>query len=193
MTAILIRERNKRRLRCPVMRIVWLLAWPLAASLLTPALAVATTPPYLPVPVGAAVILNTGSTNLPGYRIVVQRDGSAEFVSAAGRDSGRIPAELAARFFRDLRTAAPLHILQHMPCMKSVSFGSSIFVYWDHSRSPDLSCPSTSAGQALYRDVIAVTNALHVKSAFAAPVIRPLMPGEHHRPLPPSVSPSPNA
>ena len=179
-----------RRLRCLIMKPALLLA----ICLLTPALASANvgffkSVPFLPVPKGAAVILDSGSTNRSGYRIVVQPDGSAAYVSAAGRSQDHIAPELAAKFFADLRRAAPLGDLRRSLCAKSVSFGSSVFVYWSHARSPDLSCPTNALGAAIFKDAAAIAQSLHLEAAFLRPVMRPLMPGEARKPLNPTPGP----
>lgn len=149
-------------------------------------------PPYLPVPSGAAVIMNTGSTNTPGYRIVVQPDGSAEYVADTGRATASISQALAQQFFADLKAAGPLGDLESMPCMKSVSFGTSLFVWWkEGGRSPDLSCPAGPHGGVLAADAAKIAQELHVSSSLHGPVMRPLLPGEQHAPLPASPSPSP--
>jgi hypothetical protein len=148
------------------------------------------TPPYLPVPVGAAVILNTGSTNAAGYRIVVQLSGSVEYVAASRRDTATIDDRLAAKFFSDLKAAGPLQDLQTTPCMKSVSFGTSLFVWWEHGRSPDLSCSSGEQARAVAADASQIAAALHLAPGSFSPVMRPLMPGEQHKALPPAPTPS---
>jgi hypothetical protein len=147
----------------------------------------------LPVPKGAAVILNTGSTNTSGYRIVVQRNGNAEYITDVTRAKALVPAPIVSKFFSDLHAAAPLQTLQRAACMKSISFGTSLFVWWDHSRSPDLSCPADERARALEVDAQAVSSALHISSAPRGPVMRPLMPGEQHKPLPPISSPASSA
>ena len=167
---------------------VLLVASPLAAA--ANVTNVSKVPGYLPVPKGAAVILNTGSTNTGGYRIVVQRSGDAEYIAQATRAKAQVPASIASRFFSDLRAAAPLQNVQHAACMKSISFGTSLFVYWNHSRSPDLSCPADARGSALEADALAVASALHISNAPRGTVMRPLMPGEQHKPLPPAPSPT---
>lgn len=179
-----------RRLRCLIMKRALLLA----ICLLTPALASANvgffkTVPFLSVPKGAAVILDSGSTNRSGYRIVVQPDGSAEYVTASGRSQDRVPPALAAKFFADLGHAAPLGDLPRSPCAKSVSFGTSVFVYWNHARSPDLSCPTNVLGAAVFKDAAAIAQSLHLEAAFLRPVMRPLMPGEARKPLNPTPGP----
>ena len=149
-------------------------------------------PAYLPLPKGAAVILNTGSTNTSGYRIVVQENGNAEYAAGTARAKARVPAATVSKFFSDLRAAGPLQNLRSAPCMKSISFGSSLFLWWDHSRSPDLSCPSDARENALEADAQEVASALHIASAPRGPVMRPLMPGEQHKPLPPGSNPTPS-
>lgn len=181
----LVRELDKRRLRCRSMKTV------LVAVLLvlSPALALASITnaekgvPYLPVVKGAAVILNSGSTNANGYRIVLRADGSAEYASIERRARATISAALTHRLFDHLRSAAPLRALPYAPCMKSVSFGTSVFLYWDHSRSPDLSCPTNAAGHSLYDDVKAIAHALELGNTARSPVMRPMLPGEQHKAL----------
>jgi len=170
--------------------------WLVAVCVLAPAVALANvgfskTPAYLPVSPGAAVILNSGSTNTTGYRIVVQPNGSAEFVAASARSRDRVPAALAKKFFEDLRAAGPLAALPPAACMKSASFGTEVFVYWNHSRSPDVSCPSNAAGQVILKDALGIAAALHVGTGPRRPVIRPLMPGEARKPL--NATPAANA
>jgi hypothetical protein len=148
-------------------------------------------PGYLPVPHGAAVILNTGSTNTSGYRIVVQKSGNAEYVVGDQRAKATVPDTIVSKFFSDLADATPLQELQSAACMKSVSFGTSVFVYWNHQRSPDLTCPGDARGTALESDAQAIAQALHIFGAVKTPVMRPLMPGEQHKPLPPASSPTP--
>ncbi len=139
-------------------------------------------PPYLPVPKNAAVIMQTGSTNTTGYRIVVTHTGAAEFVAASGRAKAAIATPLAGKLFADLAAAAPLDEIPSRACMKSASFGSSLFVYWNHARSPDLSCLASARGRALVDDISSVAAQLHLNGTRG--IMRPLLPGELHRPLP---------
>lgn len=146
--------------------------------------------PYLPVPRGAAVILNTGSTNASGYRIVVARDGRSEYVAGSGHRSAAIPKDVAAKFFDALQSAAPLQDLPRVPCMKSASFGASLFVWWRGQRSPDLTCVFDPRGKTLVVDASAIAGALHISSRSSCAVVRPLLPAEMHRSLP---TPQPRA
>jgi len=166
----------------------------LTAALPAAANVAASRVPYLPVPEGAAVILNTGSTNTRGYRIVVQPDGSAEYVADAGPATATVSTSLAAKLFADLKAAGPLGDLPAQPCMKSVSFGTSLFVWWkEGGRSVDLSCPAGPSGSALSADAANIASELHLANSFRRPVMRPLLPGEQHAPAPvtPSANPSP--
>jgi hypothetical protein len=173
-------ERLAVRLRFPSM--IAVLAALIAAGVGDVALPAAT-PPYLPVHAGDAVIMLTASTNASGYRIVVGHAGSAQFVDGSGTGAGAIPAALAATLFADLAAAAPLDRLPRAACMKSASFGTSLFVYWDHKRSPDLTCAASARGRALAQDVQSVASALHVAARLRG-VMHPLLPGEMHHPLP---------
>lgn len=147
---------------------------------------------YLPVAAGSAVILNSGSTNASGYRIVLAPDGSAQYVVATSTPvRGRVPSALTHEFFADLHAASSLKTLPHAPCLKSVSFGTSLFVWWRHERSPDLSCAASGVGRVLAGDAVAIARALRVPGSAVAPVLRPLPPGEFHRAAPPASSPTP--
>ncbi|MBV8264276.1 MAG: hypothetical protein JOY87_10675 [Candidatus Eremiobacteraeota bacterium] len=140
-------------------------------------------PPYLPIPAGAAVIMDTGSTNSIGYRIVIQPEGSLEYVAGEQRATASVSADLARAFFSHLTDAAPLDRLPSTLCMKSVSFGSSLYVWWwAHGRSPDLLCPTNVRGAALRDDAQQIAHELSLTRD--APVMRPLMPGEQRKPLP---------
>ena len=141
-------------------------------------------PPYLPIPAGSAVIMNSGSTNASGYRIVVQRQGAVEYVAGNRRSTSTLTSQTADKFFSDLTAASPLDRLPSAPCMKSVSFGSSLFVWWQgHGRSPDLMCPTGDRGARLREDVDQITGQLGLAPM---PVMRPALPGEQHRPVPTS-------
>jgi len=140
--------------------------------------------PYLPVPKDAAVILNTGSTNAAGYRIVMQRSGSAEYTWGPHRASTTIDRSLATKFFADANSGMPLSKLAVAPCMKSASFGTSTFVWWREQRSPDLSCPTGTTSSHLSDDALAVAKALGIGGG--EPVYLPT--GEPRKPMP---TPSP--
>ena len=113
-----------------------------------------------------ASIVNSGSTNSYGYTIQVWSNGKAS-VTLKGRGgaaastpkSFTVSSAVVARFFADL-AAARKGDAQSVPCMKSVSFGTTIHVTWQQWVSPDLTCPAKdSLGDALIKDVDAIHQA----------------------------------
>jgi hypothetical protein len=111
---------------------------------------------------GSPTIINSGSTNRPGFRIVVNRSGVAEF-SAVPRRSGVEPARpapirqtlphaLVEAFYADLQAAKRLDSLPAVHCAKSASFGSVLTVVLGQDQTPDLSCGD--GGNAVMRDLI---------------------------------------
>jgi hypothetical protein len=109
------------------------------------------------------VIVNSGSTNLAGFRIVVDRSGQATYTAVPRRRPAKevepveraLPPALVQRFFSDLDAAMPLTGLAVQRCMKSVSFGSTTRIELGVQKTPDLSCPGESSTQvqSLKRDV----------------------------------------
>lgn len=146
--------------------------------------------PYLPVPKDAAVILDTGSTNTLGYRIVVQRSGAAEYISGSRRAKVEVAPSLAAQFFKDAQAAMPLTAQGASDCMKSSSFGSSLFVWWKGSRSGDLTCGAS----AVANDALKIAQAIGMSTSVRTPLVRPIpmLTNEPRRPLPPQPMPSPS-
>ena len=97
-----------------------------------------------------ATIVESGSTNRAGFRIVVDRSGLAEFTPIP-RKYGESPEEtkpyrlmLPSAAFRrlqaDLAAARPFTSLPQVHCMKSASFGSTLIVESSGEHTPDLSC-----------------------------------------------------
>ena len=147
--------------------------------------------PYLPVPHGAAVILNTGSTNTQGYRIVVQPSGDAEYINGSHRAIASVPASLAEQFFKDLQAAMPLTARGASDCMKSSSFGSSLFIWWNGSRSGDLTCGLSSKVSS---EALQIAQSLGMSTGLRTPLMRPIpmLTNEPRKPLPPQPMPSPS-
>ena len=130
--------------------------------------------------------MNSGSTNASGYRIVVQRQGAVEYVAGNRRSTSTLTSQSVDKFFSDLMAASPLDQLPSTPCMKSASFGTSLFVWWQgHGRSPDLMCPTNDRGATLRQDADQIARQLGI-APLTGSVIRPLMPGEQHKPVPTS-------
>ena len=113
----------------------------------------------------SATIINSGSTNLPGFRIVVDRSGVAEFTSAPRRSGAQsaqpastrqtLPHALVEAFYADLRAAKRLDSLPAVHCAKSASFGSVLTVALGQDQTPDLGCGD--GGNAVMRDLIRET------------------------------------
>lgn len=118
---------------------------------------------------GEATIVNSGSTNVAGYRLRVSPDGSTFLNQANLPLRRRLPHALVARFFAALREAGDLAALPDAHCMKSASFGSSTRIEYHGRISPDLSCPSGSVRErTLYLDAQAIGAAAGV-SMLPAP------------------------
>jgi hypothetical protein len=129
-----------------------------------------------PVRDGAAIV-DSGSTNMSGYRIDVWSDGAASITLQNRAGIAQAPAKpfsvtggVAARFFADLKAARAANV-SGSPCMKSASFGTTTHVSWHGWTSPDLDCPSENPLlSALIRDV----NAIRAASGIGS------LPGVHH-------------
>jgi hypothetical protein len=110
-----------------------------------------------PADAGSAVLVNSGSTNTPGFKIVVPRDGAAEYTAmprAHSQSEGqhvlapmkrKLPPALVHRLFSDLEAARPFSDLPRPTCMKSVSFGTRLTIQFNGDETPDLNC---GAGQS---------------------------------------------
>jgi hypothetical protein len=105
-------------------------------------------------PPDAAVIVNSGSTNKAGFRIVVERSGNAEYTPMPRRPNAplirppegttpvrrSIPDGLVRRLYSDLDAAKPLSSLPQARCAKSASFGFRLTIEFGGLETPDLSC-----------------------------------------------------
>ena len=136
------------------------------------------------VPPDAAVIVNSGSTNVVGYRIVVRPDRSASIAIGSGAAQGKtLSAAATQALFKDLAAAAPVDALEHEPCMKSVSFGSTTTIEYKGRRSPDLSCSSGNKAERVSADIATIVGELGADAV-------PRMGGRSIHPLPePSATP----
>lgn len=96
-----------------------------------------------------ATIIDTGSTNRAGLRITVDAEGNA-ILEPRNADTVRtkLPEDLCKQLMRDIEAVEPLNALPAGRCMKSVSFGWSLFIEYKGERSPDLNCPSQAVGRA---------------------------------------------
>jgi hypothetical protein len=90
-------------------------------------------------------ITSTGSTNTEGFEVTL--DGSDKATIHSQTETARqivMKGSALAEFAKTLDAAGALHALPANHCMKSASFGSSLFVSRGEDRSPDLSCPGQS-------------------------------------------------
>jgi hypothetical protein len=76
-----------------------------------------------------------------------------------------INSDLADRLFRDLKAFSPLSPFPATHCVKSVSFGTSLYVEYNGERSPDLNCPAPPGSKLaqLQKDVNEIMQAVHWK------------------------------
>lgn len=89
-----------------------------------------------------AVVEDSGSTNSPGLRVMVEPDGNASVELRDGEVRHvTLNRDLCKRFLHDLSEAGSLAALPARHCAKSVSFGSRLTVEFNGEKSPDLSCP----------------------------------------------------
>ncbi len=116
-------------------------------------------------------IENTGSTNMPGVKLVVSPAGTAEVQPRdAEPRKANVDQHLCDQLFQDLKSISSLSALPRTHCVKSVSFGSSLFVEFNGERSPDLNCPAAPNSKValLQKDAQALMDAAH-----ATPRMRP--------------------
>ena len=119
---------------------------------------------FATVILAAAVIVDSGSTNAPGFRIVVKPSGKAELTSRNVTKRSQVPEVLAKRFYADLEALKPLSNIPARHCMKSASFGTTRTIQYGGQESPDLSCGGH--GDARLEALIQDTN--EIVSALAA-------------------------
>lgn len=119
-----------------------------------------------PVDRASAVVVNSGSTNTAGFKIVVQPDGAAEYTPmprAHPQPQGqpvltpmkrKLPPALAHRLYSDLEAARPFSDLPTPKCMKSASFGTRLTIQFHGDETPDLNCGSSESAKldALIQD-----------------------------------------
>lgn len=120
------------------------------------------------VPATMALIVNTGSPTVPGYRIVVAPDGQVTYRTSAGTQSGQLPAMLARNLFGDLAGSQPLAALPAGSCV-TVPADSALTVTFSGQQTPDLTCPAGGAAQAIAEDVEKIVEALGISLAGSGP------------------------
>jgi hypothetical protein len=119
----------------------------------------------------SVTIVNSGSTNSAGFRIVVEKSGAAEYTQRPRRSAlsqgetpktvrKTVPESLAKTLYDDVSAAHPLASLPAHGCMKSASFGTRLTIRFGEDESPDLSCGDGGNAklQALIRDANQIVN-----------------------------------
>ena len=108
------------------------------------------------LPVGAQVtVIDSGSTNSPGMRVTIEPPGQSATIERKDGSKQRVKLDkdICDQIVQDLEAAGPLNELPVSHCMKSVSFGKSIFIEYKGVRTPDLSCrQSDPRAAALKKD-----------------------------------------
>ncbi len=117
-------------------------------------------------PGGPVIIVNSGSTNAPGFRIVVTPDGGATWQQSPPRQAPELQhwptaidcaapdgmttldGTLTATLFGDLAKAGSLDSLQFFGCLKSVSFGTTTSLTYEGVTLPDVECGSMTDARA---------------------------------------------
>src|SRR5581483_620069 len=109
-------------------------------------------------------IEDTGSTNRTGVKLIVNGSGEVEVQphDAESRKTS-VDTRLCDRLLQDLKAVGSLSALPRTHCIKSVSFGSSLYLEFNGERSPDLSCPAAPDSKVglLQKDVHELMEAAH--------------------------------
>ena len=148
-----------------------------------------------PCRLDGARIIDTGSTNVQGFTIAVRSDGTGWWRPSTRMGQPKAPAHtftiaqgIARRLLAAL-AAGRAENVRGVPCMKSASFGHSVFALWHGWRSPDITCPLDSTeARSIATDIHAVIAA----SGMPAPTVgrRIGLPGNEPRRQPSEPSPA---
>jgi hypothetical protein len=135
----------------------------------------------LPANAPQVSIIDSGSTNRPGVTITVDQAGNAVVeLRGSQPQSAKLSEQLCEQLMRDVKAAGTLSTLPVQHCMKSASFGSSLYVEFNGDRSPDVSCspqpdPRSAALHKDASDILqAVRNQLHLPMLRTARPVRPI-------------------
>lgn len=139
-----------------------------------------------------ATIVQSASTNVPGYRIFVHRNDLVDMERQGTTTALSIAPHLVTSLLHDLATAGPLDRLPTASCMKSASFGTTLRVSYRGRQSPDLECAQGAVVLGLSADVNRIVDALPVPPPSR---MRGLLPVKRVMPRNPDASdlPTPSA
>jgi hypothetical protein len=123
------------------------------------------------MPKGAAMIFNPGNGDYSGFRIVVEPDGHAMAVDAAGRATDELRSDVAQRFFDDLAAAAGSEQSADKSCSSApelatttVQVNAAASIAWNGRHWSDLSCATDARVSKLSTDAKAIEQALYVQA-----------------------------
>jgi hypothetical protein len=102
-----------------------------------------------------AVITNSGSTNLPGLSLTLNKDGSGSLHYEKGKNQlkNAIDRTFPAGTFDTTKLTDLLHQIQDVStvpnhgCLKSISFGTTTTITYNGKTSGDISCLTNEDGQ----------------------------------------------
>lgn len=110
-------------------------------------------------------IVNSGSTNVQGFSLILAQDGEAKLEQGNSTLHRYLPQNVTSRLFADLRAAGALDALPLSRCMKSASFGTTTRIFYRGKTSPDVSCPSPNPLlRRLATDVTSLLDAANIKT-----------------------------
>ena len=131
--------------------------------LLTASVSAKTTHHRTPAPVDYVYIVNTGSFDIPGYRVYLGSNGklSAVYLPRTGRHgprrTGSLTPLVTRRIFADLKQAYPINALPQGAGLDTNLSGTApeirIYLLYHNRQSPDLRNAASTAGKNLYQDV----------------------------------------
>lgn len=111
------------------------------------------------------VIMNSGSANLIGYRILIGANGDTSFVSGDGPGHASLPADLYARLQADIAAAGPPSQLPSAAdCLQPGTIATSTTVAIGGEMSPNLDCSVGEAAEKLKADANAVVAFLKLRN-----------------------------
>ena len=113
-------------------------------------------------------MIDSGSTNITGMRMTIEQSSGRAIVERkdGSKQNVKLAKEICDRILQDVEAAGPLNELPVRHCMKSVSFGKSIFIEYKGVRTPDLSCQQADPrAAALKKDAVEILSAAPIANA----------------------------
>lgn len=111
-----------------------------------------------------ATVEMSGSTNTAPMKLTISSAGAAlVHVRQSGAVHNNLEAQVSSKLFEDLQSIGSLNALPRSHCMKSASFGTSLYIEFNGEQSPDLNCPAPAGSKTatLKKDVDDIMQATH--------------------------------